>query len=283
MNEVDLVQQILMPAVIVGGVGLAFGLVLSWSSRAFAVQVDERISRVKAVLPGVNCGACGQTGCEAFAEAAVAGRVKVDGCPVGGAKVGAKVAAILGQQVSNTADFTARVACGGLTGCTTQKYQYEGISSCTAASALHNGPKGCTFGCLGFGDCVAVCPFNAIVIVDGVAKIFEANCKSCEKCVAACPKKLISMVPRGKNYLVNCKSTQRGPAVKKNCAVGCIGCGICVKKCPAQAITMANNLAKIDPLLCTNCGECVDVCPTNAIVDVTAPVVLRKRVISPPS
>jgi len=273
----EIFQTILVPALIVGGVGLVFGIVLAFSAKAFAVKVDERIVKVKAALPGVNCGACGQTGCEAFAEAAVAGRVKPDGCPVGGAAVGAKVAEILGLKVTNTASFVARVACGGLAGCSRQKYAYEGMKSCTAASALHNGPKACPFGCLGFGDCVAACPFNAIVIIDGVAKIFEENCKSCEKCVTACPKKLISMVPRGKNFLVNCKSTQKGPMVKKNCDVGCIGCGKCVKVCPQTAISMNNNLAKIDPLLCINCGECVKVCPTNAIVDVTAPVVLWKR------
>ena len=276
MNEIF--QQIFVPALIVGSVGLAFGIVLAYSSQAFAVHIDERITRVKDVLPGVNCGACGQTGCESFAEAAVAGRVKPDGCPVGGAKVAAKVSAILGIEVTNTDAFVARVACGGLAGCTRQKFNYEGMKSCTAAAALHNGPKACAFGCLGFGDCVAACPFQAIVIVDGVAKIFEENCKACEKCVVACPKKLISMVPKEKHYLVNCKSPQKGPVVKKNCDVGCIGCGICVKKCPAHAITMTSFLAKIDPLLCTNCGECVTVCPTNAIVDVTSPVVLRKTV-----
>ena len=270
-------QQIVTPALIVGGVGLLFGIILAYSAKTFAVKIDERITRVKAVLPGVNCGACGQTGCESFAEAAVAGRVKPDGCPVGGAAVGAKVAAILGLEVTNTAAFVARVACGGLNGCSSQKFAYEGMRSCTAAAALHNGPKACPFGCLGFGDCVSACPFQAIVIVDGVAKIFEENCKACEKCVVTCPKKLISMVPKEKNFLVNCKSTQRGPVVKKNCDVGCIGCGKCVKACPQQAITVANNLARIDPQLCINCGDCVAVCPTNSIVDVKAPVVLRRR------
>lgn len=192
--------------------------------------------------------------------------------------MGARVAAILGKELTNTSAFVARVACGGLNGCTRQKYTYEGMRSCTAAAALHNGPKACAFGCLGFGDCVAACPFQAIVVVDGVAKIFEDNCKACEKCVAACPKNLISMVPKGRDYVVACKSTQRGPVVKKNCDVGCIGCSKCVKVCPASAITVSDNLARIDPLLCTNCGACVDVCPTHTIINVTAPVVLRKSV-----
>jgi len=274
MNE--LLLSILFPAGVFAAMSLVFGVLLAYAAKVFEVKVDPKITEVRAALPGANCGACGFAGCDGLAVSIAAGRSKPDSCPVGGEATTVAVAQIMGVEMTNTVSYTARVACGGLNGCTRQKYQYEGMKSCTAAAALHNGPKACAFGCLGFGDCVAACPFGAITIVDGVAKIVEANCKSCEKCVAACPKKLITMVPRGKNYLVNCKSTQRGPVVKKNCDVGCIGCGICVKKCPSQAITMANNLAKIDPLLCTNCGECVKVCPTNAIVDVTAPVVLRK-------
>jgi Na+-translocating ferredoxin:NAD+ oxidoreductase RNF subunit RnfB len=274
MNE--LLTSLLLPAAIFGALSLVFGVLLAYAAKVFEVKVNPKITEVRAALPGANCGACGFPGCDGLAVSIAEGRSKPDACPVGGEATASTVAVVMGVEMTNTVSYVARVACGGLDGCTRQKYQYEGMKSCTAAAALHNGPKACAFGCLGFGDCVAACPFGAITIVDGIAKIVEANCKSCEKCVAACPKKLIGMVPRGKNYLVACKSTQRGPVVKKNCDVGCIGCGICVKKCPSQAITMANNLAKIDPLLCTNCGECVKVCPTNAIIDVTAPVVLRK-------
>jgi len=274
MNE--LWTNLAGPAAIFGALGLIFGALLALAARIFEVKVDPKITEIRAALPGANCGACGFAGCDGLAVSMAAGTSKADACPVGGEATASSVASILGVELTNTVAFTARVACGGLAGCTRQKYQYEGMNSCTAATALHNGPKACAFGCLGFGDCVAACPFGAITIVDGVAKIVEANCKSCEKCVAACPKKLISMVPKGKNYLVNCRSTQKGPVVKKNCDVGCIGCSKCAKVCPASAITVANNLAKIDPLLCTNCGECLKVCPTNAIVDVTAPVVLRK-------
>jgi Na+-translocating ferredoxin:NAD+ oxidoreductase RNF subunit RnfB len=261
----DTILMIGIPILILGGLGLVLGLILAYSAKAFEVKIDERIKYVRSVLPGANCGACGQAGCDSFAEAAVEGKVKPDGCPVGGATVAENVAKILGVTLTNTVSTVARVACGGHTSVSRTKYAYDGILSCTAASTLHNGPKACAFGCLGFGDCVAACPFDAIVIEDGVARILENKCRSCEACVAACPKKLISMVPRGKNYVVACKSTQKGPATKKACDVGCIGCGKCVKVCPHQAITMANNLARIDPLLCQNCGECVEVCPTSAI------------------
>jgi Na+-translocating ferredoxin:NAD+ oxidoreductase RNF subunit RnfB len=276
MNE--LIVSLAIPAAVFGGLSLVFGALLALAARVFAVETDPKISLVREALPGANCGACGFAGCDGLAASIAARKSQPDACPVGNEDTTAAVAAIMGVEMTNTVRHTARVACGGLAGCSRQKFQYEGMRSCTAASALHNGPKACAFGCLGFGDCVAVCPFGAIAIIDGVAKIVEANCRSCEKCVAACPKKLISMVPRDKNYLVNCRSTQKGPVVKKNCDVGCIGCGKCVKVCRASAITMANNLAKIDPLLCTNCGQCVSVCPTNAIVDVTAPIVLRKTV-----
>lgn len=274
MNE--LIASLAVPAAVFGALALVFGTLLALAAKVFEVKVDPKITQVREALPGANCGACGFPGCDGLAVAIAAGKSKADACPVGGEATATAVAQVMGIELTSTVSYTARVACGGLNGCTRQKYQYEGMASCTAAAALHNGPKACAFGCLGFGDCVEACPFGAIVLVDGVAKILEENCKSCEKCVAACPKKLISMVPRGKNYLVNCKSTQKGPVVKKNCDVGCIGCGKCVKVCPSSAITMANNLAKIDPLLCTNCGECEKVCPTHAIVNVTNPVVLRK-------
>ena len=269
----DILLMIGVPILILGGLGLALGLILAYSAKAFEVKIDERIKYVRSVLPGANCGACGQAGCDAFAEAAVEGKVKPDGCPVGGATVAENVANILGVALSNAVSTVARVACAGHTSLSRTKYAYDGIPSCTAASALHNGPKACAFGCLGFGDCVAACPFGAIVIEDGVARILEDRCRSCEACVAACPKKLISMVPRGKNYVVACKSTQKGPATKKACDVGCIGCGKCVKVCPHQAITMTNNLARIDPLLCQNCGECVEVCPTGAIQQIGARII----------
>jgi len=273
----DLLASMVFPVAVFGGMSLVFGVLLAYAAKVFEVKTDPKITEVRAALPGTNCGACGFAGCDGMAVSIASGRSKPDACPVGGEATAKAVAEVMGVVMTNTVSYVARVACGGLTSCTTQKYAYEGMKSCTAAAALHNGPKSCPFGCLGFGDCVSACPFGAITIIDGVAKIVEANCKSCERCVAACPKKLISMVPRGKNYLVNCRSTQKGPVVKKNCDVGCIGCGKCVKVCPATAITLANNLAKIDPLLCTNCGECIKVCPTNAIVDVTAPVVLWKR------
>lgn len=258
-------ESILLPVLILGGLALLFGLILAWASKQFAVAVDPRVTALRAALPGANCGACGQTGCDAFAEALAAGSARIDGCPVGGEATTTAVAAVLGVEPTATVAYVARVHCGGAKTISKAKYEYAGVKDCVAAAALHGGPLACTMGCVGFGNCAKACPFGAIVLENGLARIVEEKCKACEKCVVACPKKLIEMVPRGKEYAVACKSTDRGPIVRKNCEVGCIGCGKCVKVCPKAAITMDNNLAKIDPLTCQNCGDCLPVCPTGAI------------------
>jgi len=265
MNLVHLLTTLVVPALLIGLVGLVFGMILAWSSRKFAVHIEEKILAIKHALPGVNCGACGQTGCEAFAKAVFEGRAKVDGCSVGGAAVGSEVAKIMGVTVTNTISYVARVHCGGAKHISKAKYAYAGVRDCTAAYNLHGGPLSCSFGCVGFGNCARVCPFGAIEVVDGLSRIMEDKCKGCEKCVAACPKKLISMYERGKEYTVTCKSPDKGAVTRKNCEVGCIGCQKCVKTCPHQAISMVGNLAQIDPAKCVSCGECMPVCPTGAI------------------
>lgn len=265
MDFDTLFNQVGVPALMIGLVGLLFGLTLSWASRKFAVHVEEKISRIKAVLPEANCGACGQTGCEAFAKAVFEGRAKVDGCPVGGVAVAAQVAGIMGVELTNTISYVARVHCGGFKGASRSKYAYAGIKDCTAAFALHGGPLMCSYGCVGFGNCAKSCAFGAIAVEDGLARILEDKCKGCEKCVAACPKKLISMQVRGTEYAVVCRSLDKGAATRKNCATGCIACTKCVKTCTHGAISMNGNVALIDPGKCANCGDCMPACPTGAI------------------
>lgn len=258
-------EAILIPAAVMGSLGITFGLILSFAAKAFEVKVDERIGKARDLLPGVNCGACGESGCDSFAEALVEGRAKIDGCPVGGESTAQDLADLMGVELTGTAAYTARVFCGGTASLSRSKYEYSGLEDCAAAAALHGGHLACGYGCLGFGNCAKACPFDAILMIDGLARIVEEKCKSCEKCVAACPKKLIQMVPRGQNFSVACMSKDKGPVTKKNCSVGCIGCTKCVKVCPRGAITMNGPLARIDPLLCHNCGDCLPICPTGAI------------------
>ncbi|MBC7960849.1 MAG: 4Fe-4S binding protein, partial [Vallitaleaceae bacterium] len=160
---------------------------------------------------------------------------------------------------------TARVLCNGKCSVTTEKYDYQGMDDCFAAAQLFGGHKSCSYGCLGHGNCLRACPYNAIVMVGGISRVIEDRCKACKKCVAACPKNLIEMVPQDKKYSVVCRSKDKGAVTKNFCEVGCIGCTKCVKVCEVKAISMEGPLAKIDYDLCVNCGECTKVCPTMAI------------------
>lgn len=258
-------QMVLIPVLIISGLGLVFGLGLAYASKKFEVKVDERVAQVRDVLPGANCGACGQTGCDAFAENLVAGTVSITGCPVGGEEMVNKLSAILGIDAHAMDKKVARVLCDGTTDNAKTKFDYDGILDCIAAANMHGGPMACSYGCVGFGNCAKVCPFDAIYMYKGVARIDESKCAGCEKCVAECPKKIIKMVPVGLEYSVLCSSLDKGAEVRKNCNVGCIGCTKCTKACPEGAITMNGTLAVLDGSKCKNCGECIKVCPTKAI------------------
>ena len=128
------------------------------------------------------------------------------------------------------------------------------------------GPKACREGCLGGGTCVKACPFDAIHIVDGIARVDKDKCKACGKCIAVCPRKLISLIPYDAGFAVACSSHSKGPAVMKECSVGCIGCGICARNCPSGAVAVNDNLAVIDQEKCVSCGACAAKCPKKAIV-----------------
>ena len=259
-------NEIIIATAVLSGMGLVFGVSLAYASKVFAVVEDERVMKVRALLPGANCGACGYAGCDGLAAALVAGTANLRDCPVGGEDVAEKIALVLGMQVDKSERRVARVLCAGTNEVSREKFTYSGIADCFAAAQIFAGFKSCSYGCLGYGNCQRACPFGAIIIRKRVALIDEAKCKSCGICIETCPKALIEMVPVAKRYLVLCKSKDKGGVTKKNCGVGCIGCTRCVKECPVGAISMVGTLAKINPAMCTNCGKCVEVCPTHAIV-----------------
>lgn len=178
-----------------------------------------------------------------------------------------KIAAIMGVKEEASVRRVAFVACQGTCEKTAADYEYTGIEDCRMLSFVPNGgAKTCDYGCLGFGSCVKVCPFDAIHVADGVAQVDPEACKACRKCVDVCPKHLISLVPYGAQYLVACSSKDRGPVTMKGCSAGCIGCGICQKNCPAGAVKVEDFCAAIDPLKCTGCGACEQKCPKKVIV-----------------
>lgn len=263
MNEILI--NILTSSVILVSIGLILGFGLIIAYKVLNVPVNEKAAKIREVLPGANCGACGFPGCDAYASAVSDGTAELNACTVGGADVANKIAKIMGVSVETKEKHVARVMCNGRSSVSVEKYKYQGINDCFAASKLFGGPKACTFGCLGLGNCVRACPFDAIVIVNGVAKVIEEKCRSCKKCITVCPKNLIEMVPYSKKYAVLCKSLDKGNITRKNCEVGCIGCRKCLKACEYGAIEINGFLASINAEKCTNCGECYKVCPTMAI------------------
>jgi len=261
-----MIETIFSPIAVLGSMGILFGIGLSYAAKIFAVSVDEKVALIRESLPGANCGGCGFPGCDGFAAAVAQGRAPIEACSVGGSEVSAKLGEIMGLSVAQTEKKAARVLCNGNCTAAVGKYDYYGIRDCVAASTIFAGHKSCSHGCLGFGTCLTACPFGAIAIENGVAVVNEALCTACGKCVAACPKKLIELVPVSGKYTVLCRSKDTGMATKKNCTVGCMGCMKCVKVCVPAAIGMEGPLAKINPAKCTNCGECAKVCPAKAIV-----------------
>jgi len=246
--------------------GLIFGAGLAYASKKFAVETDPKVELVREVLPGANCGGCGFPGCDGYAASVAAGNAPVNACPVGGGPLAQKIADIMGLEVESSERKIARVLCQGDHEHCREKYVYQGIQDCVAASMLDGGSKSCQYGCLGLGTCVKACPFDAIHITEGKIAVVDASkCTGCKKCVAACPKNLIEMVPESRKVKVMCKSTDKAKAVREKCSIGCIGCRLCVKACQFDAIIFEDNLARIDYDKCTNCGKCAEKCPTKAI------------------
>jgi len=245
-------------AVLAAGLGIA--------SNIFYTESDERIDEIEEVLPGADCGACGFGGCRAFAEAVVAGEAEITGCPVGGAPAAEKIAEIMGSQTEEKEAEVAQLLCQGSPEKTTSAGDYEGLESCQACEVIKGGEKECSYGCLGFGDCVEVCPVDAITMGDDqLPDIDQEKCTGCNKCVVECPKDIIILAPEtGENH-IRCYSKDQGSKVRQYCEVGCIACGQCVRECPVDAIEIKNNLAVLDYEKCINCGLCSLVCPTDTI------------------
>lgn len=261
------IMNIVYSSLSLGSLGLIFGVGLGYASKKFVVEEDSKIAIVRGVLPGANCGGCGYAGCDACAKAMVEGEAAPDACPIGGAKVAKQVAEILEVNVEEKERNTAFVKCGGTLGCSKQKYEYDGPKDCAHAAAEEGGSfKGCTYGCLGLGNCVTVCQFGAIKIENGIAVVDEDKCTSCGRCVRECPKALIELVPVSKKIRVACSTNAKGKEVKENCSVGCIGCTLCVKACQYGAIVFENNLASVNYEKCTLCMVCAQKCPTKAII-----------------
>ena len=252
--------------------GVLSAVILYFVAQKFKVEEDPRIDEVEKMLPGANCGGCGFAGCRGMADALVKqDDISALFCPVGGGDCMKAVAAYLGKSVPEKEPQVATVRCGGTCDKRPRTNEYNGAKSCAVASSLYTGETGCAFGCLGFGDCVVSCAFDAIRMnpATGLPEVDPDKCTACGACVKACPKMIIELRkkwPKNRAVYVSCVSKDKGAVVMKACKAGCIGCGKCQKVCAFGAITIENNLAYIDPQKCKLCRKCVNECPTGAIV-----------------
>lgn len=260
----------IMVVVVMSIVGMCFGLVLAYANKKFAIEVNPLIHIVEDVLPKGQCGSCGYAGCQAYAEAVVLDEnVPPNLCAPGKERVAQLVAELTGKTAGAVEPKIAQVRCAGTKCNAVSNYDYDGVQDCVAASLVLGGPKGCQYGCLGFGSCVSACPFGAMTMgEDGLPVVDKDVCTGCGKCEITCPKKVISMVPQGIHVKVSCNSKDKGAVARKLCSAACIGCGICGKNCPYGAIKLENNLAVVDSHICKekcSSADCVLKCPTGAI------------------
>lgn len=279
---------ILIAVIVLGAIGLIAALVLYFTSKKFAVKEDPRIGQVNEVLPGANCGGCGFPGCGGMASACVkaadAGSLEGLNCPVGGQPVMEKVAAILGMKVEASAPKLAVVRCNGTCENRPRTVIYDGVKSCRIANTTCMGETACAYGCLGCGDCVNACQFDAIKMNEetGLPEVDSTKCTACGACAKACPRNIIEIrVVKGAKKMgvvVECMNKDKGAVAMKACKAACIGCQKCVKVCAFDAVHVENNLAYIDPEKCRNCRKCEQECPKKTIHALNMPVLKPKPV-----
>lgn len=258
-------ESFIWPAAIIGGLGLVFGILLAVASKFFSVQGDPRIDQVRECLPGANCGACGFPGCDGLAKAIVQSGAPINSCTVASQDALKKIAGLMGTQVSDFKQLVAVVGCLSNEHNMHIKYNYQGLEDCSAAAAVAEGYKACRFSCLGFGNCVKVCPTGAISIRDHVAFVDEDKCIACGKCATVCPRGIIMMLPKDAPVVIQCRSHSRGKEVRDSCEVGCISCGLCERNCKFGAIKIIDNLPVIDYDKCRGCMVCAEKCPRHCI------------------
>lgn len=274
-------ESIYLPILSMGGLALFMVLLLSVAHFRLRVQEDPRLEQVSEILPNVSCGACGFAGCRDFAQKLIEGEVELPVCKVAGEEEKQEIASLLGIKSEAAKPVKARVLCGGTKEKAQDRAEYFGARDCEGAVLAGGGGKACLFGCLGYGNCVRACPFDAMYMAeDGLPVVSDEKCVGCGLCVPACPRDLIELHPVDREIFILCSSIDAAGVTRRRCKAGCFACGLCVKACPQDAITLVANLARIDYEKCDNCGECIDVCPADTIQNVKHPRVEAAEAVS---
>jgi Na+-translocating ferredoxin:NAD+ oxidoreductase RNF subunit RnfB len=270
-------STILITIISLSLLALISAVILYFVAQKFKIFEDPRIDEVQSLLPAANCGGCGFAGCRNFAEALVKAET-FDGlnCPVGGNEVMGQIASMLGKSAPVVDPRVAVLLCHGTPEYRPRTSTYDGVSDCRISNSLYIGETDCSYGCMGYGDCVRSCKFNAMYIntETELPVIIDEKCVACGACVKACPRNLIELRKKAKKdrkIYVACSNCDKGGPARRACKVACISCNKCLNVCKFDAITIENNLAYIDADKCTFCRKCVAECPTNAILEVNFP------------
>ena len=261
-------NPILDSALILGGVGLFFGFLIAMANKKFYVWEDPRIGEVEELLPNSNCGACGQPGCRAFAEAVVGGKEQPSACTVMGEEDLADVASYLGVDAGEANKRVARLLCAGGKNEAARNSDYAGLETCKAAASVAGGGKACNWGCLGLADCEIACDLDAIYMNDNLLPVvIPERCTACNDCVVACPKDLFELMPIEQKLIVQCKNLLKGDAAEDLCSVACNTCNRCVADSEPGVIDLIDNLAVINyEKNDLTSPKAIERCPTGAIV-----------------
>lgn len=262
------INAILIAMVSMGGLGAFFASGLSIANKKLYVEEDPRIALILEELPGANCGGCGLPGCGKFAECVVNGEIDINSCPVNSSEGIETIAEIMGVEAGQSEKMIARIFCQGGKYEAAKKSVYHGIESCIGATFGGGGDKLCSYGCIGFADCVNACPFDAMYMNNNnLPVVIEEKCTGCGNCVEACPRGVIELHPYSHRLFIFCKNHDSPKESRKTCLKACVGCSICVRKAGEENISMKNNLAVINYENSDGKAELpTDKCPTDVII-----------------